>query len=129
MKFMLLIYSNPANWEPLDESPHGEALSPEQRRQFVSEHNALRDELAKTGEQVGGAGLAVPAESTTVRIRDGAIEATDGPYAETKEHLAGFYLVECDSRERAIEIAARLPDARLVGVEVRAVADPADVPP
>ena len=129
MKFVLLIYSNPANWEPLGESPHGAVLSPEQRRQFVSEHNELRDELAKTGERVGGAGLAVPAESTTVRVRDGEIEATDGPYAETKEHLAGFYLVECDSRERAIEIAARMPDARLAAVEVRPVVYPPSVQP
>jgi hypothetical protein len=123
VKYMLLIYSNPANWEPLGELSQGEALSPEQQRQFANEHAALRAQLADSGEKVGGQALAVPAETTTVRVRDGELQATDGPYVEMKEHLAGYYLVECDSRERAIEIAASLPDARLAGVEVRPIVD------
>ena len=127
MKFMLLIYSNPANWEPVGESPHGEALSEAERRQFAAAHTALQAELTESGERIGGAGLAVPAEATTVRSHDGELEATDGPFAETKEHLAGFYLVECASRERALEIAARLPDARLTAVEVRQVVEATSV--
>jgi len=59
----------------------------------------------------------------SVRLRDGVLTATDGPFADAKEHMAGFFIVDCESRERAIEIASRFPDARNGGVEVRPVMD------
>lgn len=114
MKYMLLIYSSPQTWN---------ALSQGERDQMGEEHFALDRELIESGEYVGGNALADTAQSKTVRIRDGATMITDGPYLETKEHLAGYDIVECDSMERALEIAARIPDAGLCGVEVRPVMD------
>jgi hypothetical protein len=114
MKYVLLIYSSPATWD---------ALSQEEREQMMRDHNALYHELVASGEWVGGNALADQAHSKAVRVRDGVENVTDGPYAETKEHLAGYDVVECDSIERALEIAARIPDARVCGVEVRPVRD------
>jgi hypothetical protein len=114
MKYVLLIYSSPATWN---------ALSQEEREQMTRDHNALYHELVASGEWVGGNALADQADSKAVRVRDGVENVTDGPYAETKEHLAGYDVVECDSIERALEIAARIPDARVCGVEVRPVRD------
>ena len=68
-------------------------------------------------------GLADQSSAVRVRVRDGETMTTDGPFAEVKEQLAGFYLVECDSLERAIEYAARVPDAVFTDVEVRPVLD------
>ena len=118
MKYMLLIYSNTATWE---------ALSEEQHREMAREHAALVEELTESGEWVGGHPLSDPSNTRTVRVRDGVPAATDGPFAEAKEHLAGYDLVDCESLERAEAIAARIPDARLVAVEVRRVMDLADV--
>jgi hypothetical protein len=78
-------------------------------------------ELATTGELVGGQALAGPAESKTVVVRDGVPAVTDGPFLESKEFLAGYLIVECDSVERATDIAARWPDARLCAMEVRPI--------
>jgi hypothetical protein len=115
MKYMLLIYSSPATWN---------ALSQEERERMERDHSELVEELVASGEWVGGNALADPVRSTAVRVRDGIATTTDGPYAETKEHLAGYDLVECDSLERALEIAARIPDAAVCGVEVRPIMDP-----
>jgi hypothetical protein len=116
VKYMLLIYSNPESWE---------SLSAEQRDEIARAHAELSAELADTGQLVSGAGLADPITTTTVTVRDGVRAITDGPYAEAKEHLAGFYLVECDDLDEAVGYAARMPDARYVAVEVRPVMDDA----
>jgi len=68
-------------------------------------------------------GLADPSTAKHVSVRDGQTMTTDGPFAEAKEHLAGFYLVECESIEHAVELAARVPDAATIGVEVRPILD------
>jgi hypothetical protein len=114
VKYMLLIYSNPESWA---------GLSAAQRRALGRAHAALTEELAEQGMLVSSAGLADPITSRTVSMRGGIQTTTDGPYAETKEHLAGFYLVECDTVEQAIDYAARMPDAKYVAVEVRPVMD------
>ncbi|GGO63492.1 YciI family protein [Nonomuraea cavernae] len=111
MKYMLLIYSNPASQEAVAGSVDA----------VMAEVDALMKELSESGEWVGGQALAEPASSRTVRVRDGAPAVTDGPFLETKEHLAGYLIVDCDSVERAIEIAARWPDARLCAMEVRPI--------
>ena len=108
MKYMILIYSSPATWN---------ALSQEHRDRMEREHSALIEELMDSGEWVGGHALTDPAQSTSVR--KGVV--TDGPFIEAKEHLAGYDLVDCDSLERAMQIAARVPDAEVCGVEVRAI--------
>jgi hypothetical protein len=112
VKYMLLIYSNPATWE---------ALSDEERDGMMAEADAIIEELTESGEWVGGEALADPANTRTVRVRGGVPVVTDGPFAEAKEHLAGYCLIDCERLERATEIAARWPDARLVGVELRPI--------
>ena len=114
MKYMLLIYNNPATFD---------ALSEEERERLMGEVDALMAELAESGEWVGGEALADSSQTRTVRVRDGVMAVTDGPYAEAKEQLAGYCIVDCESPERAVDIAARWPDARYVAMEVRPIMD------
>jgi hypothetical protein len=114
VKYMLLIYSNAESWA---------ALSAEQREGLGRAHSELTRELTEQGLLVSSAGLADPITTRTVVVRDDALTTTDGPYAEAKEHLAGFYLVECDTIDEAIGYAARMPDAKYLAVEVRPVMD------
>ncbi len=83
----------------------------------------MTDELAASGELIVSEGLADPALAKRVTARDGQVMTSDGPFAEVKEHLAGFYLVDCESTDRAVQIAARVPDAVWGLVEVRPVLD------
>jgi hypothetical protein len=117
VKYLIMIQSNPHFAERF------EALTDEQRANFGRGHRALTRELEASGELVASEGLADPALAKRVTVRDGRTMTTDGPFAEVKEHLAGFYLVDCDGDERAIEIAARIPDALWGLVEVRPVLD------
>jgi hypothetical protein len=114
VKFMLLIYSNPESWA---------GLSAEQREGLARSHSELTHELTEQGLLVSSAGLADPITTRTVSVREDALTTTDGPYAEAKEHLAGFYLVECETIDQAIGYAARMPDAKYLAVEVRPVMD------
>jgi hypothetical protein len=115
VKYLILIYGNQVDWD---------GFSAADKHAFGRDHLALTDSLAESGELVLSEGLADPELATCVSVRDGQTVTTDGPYAEAKEHLAGLYLVECDSIERAIEQAARMPDARYgAQVEVRPVLD------
>ncbi len=113
---MLLIYNNPATFD---------ALSEEERDGLMGEVDALMTELTESGEWVGGEALADSSQTRTVRVRGGVTAVTDGPYAEAKEQLAGYCMVDCESPERAVEIAARWPDARFWAMEVRPVMDTA----
>jgi hypothetical protein len=117
MKYVILIHSNPKSRHLWEE------LSDRQRLEFGRGHLELTKELAASGELVASEGLPDLTEAKHVSVRDGRTLTTDGPFAEAKEYLAGFYLVECDSIERAIEIAARTPDAAYGHVEVRPVLD------
>ena len=112
VKYMLLIYSNAESWA---------GLSAEQREGLSRAHESLSRELSEQGLLVSAAGLADPITTRTVQVRDDTTMTTDGPYAEAKEHLAGFYLVECDDIDQAIGYAARMPDAEYLAVEVRPV--------
>ena len=116
MRYLIMIQSNPsfqAVWE---------ALTDEQRRGFGAGHRALTERLAASGELVASEGLDDVALTRRVSVRDGRTLVSDGPLAEAKEHLAGFYLVDCDA-ERAVEIAAAVPDAQWSEVLVRPVLD------
>ena len=117
MKYMILIHSNPAFVKEF------EGLSEEELRGLGEGHFALADDLAESGELIVAEGLDGPDRAVHVRVQDGRTLTSDGPYAEAKEHLAGFYLVDCASVERAVEIAARVPDATWGHVEVRPVLD------
>ena len=115
MKYLLMIYSSPATWN---------ALSPAERAVFERDHAALHEQLMASGEWIGGNALAAPAQSYALRPRDGVPIVSEGPFAETREHLAGYTLVDVEGLDRALEIAAQMPDARLCGVEVRPVMSP-----
>jgi hypothetical protein len=110
VKYILLIYQNPATWETFSE---------DERNRVMAEVGDIMGELEQTGEWVGGEGLADPSNTKTVRVREGIPAVTDGPFVEAKEQLAGYCIVECESPERAVEIAARWPDARYWAMEVR----------
>jgi hypothetical protein len=117
MKYLIMVLSNPESAAALRE------LTAEQGREFGRGHRALGEAMAESGELIVSEGLADQSNAVRVRVRDGETMKTDGPFAEVKEQLAGFYLVECDSLERAIEYAARVPDAAFTDVEVRPVLD------
>jgi hypothetical protein len=117
MKYVILIQSNPQFLE------RWQALPKEQRERFGRDHLALSAELAESGELVASEGLADPALAKRVTVAGGQTMISDGPFAEAKEHLAGLLLVDCDDEERALEIAARVPDAVWGLVEVRPVLD------
>jgi hypothetical protein len=112
MKYMLLIYDNPDTRE---------VFSGEGSKELREEMDALMAEITESGELVGGEALADPANTKTVRPRDGVPAITDGPLAEAKEHFGGYLIVDCESVERAAEIAARWPNARFAAMEVRPI--------
>ncbi|HYZ02732.1 MAG TPA: YciI family protein [Candidatus Binatia bacterium] len=115
MKYLLLIYQNAAERE---------ALPPSELQGMMDEAGRLVEELTQTGEFVGGEGLADASAGRAVRVREGVATVTDGPYAEAKEQIVGYCIVDCESLDRAVEIAKRWPDARLWGMEVRPMLSP-----
>lgn len=117
MRYLIMVHSNPRSLA------HWETLTDEQRMAFGQAHYALHDALEESGHMIVSEGLADVSTAKRVTTRDGELVATDGPFAEVKEHLAGFYLVECADMDEAISIAARVPDAEFNDVEVRPVFD------
>ncbi|HEY9335983.1 MAG TPA: YciI family protein [Kribbella sp.] len=117
MRFLVLIYGNPESRAVWD------ALTDEQKKEGMAGYAALREALAARGELVASESLDAPELTKQVLIRDGRPMTTDGPFAEVKEQLAGFYLLECDSMDRAVEIVAQIPEAPFSVVEVRPVRD------
>ena len=117
MKYMLLIYNNP---EALA------AMTDAEIEPIYARVGTLLGELRASGELIGGEGLAPPSTGKVVRVRDGVVAATDGPFAEAKEQFAGYVSVDVASEERAIEIAASWPGVERWALEVRAVAGSAD---
>jgi hypothetical protein len=112
MQYLLLIY---------DEEQAFAALPDDERRAIYTEYMKLSKELAESGELLGGDELLPTSTATSVRIRDGAALYTDGPFAETREQLGGYYLVKVKDLDRALAIAARIPSARFGTIEVRPV--------
>ncbi|WP_229674275.1 YciI family protein [Nakamurella endophytica] len=98
-----------------------ETLSDEQRGAFGEAHWALSADLRRSGVLVSSAGLGDPADARAVTVRDGRTAVSDGPFAEAKEYLAGFYLVEVPGLEDALAVAARVPDAAFEDVIVQPV--------
>jgi hypothetical protein len=117
MKYIALVYNNPGAFE---------ALSQADRDELMSEADAFLKEFTDSGELLDqGIALAHPSNGATVRVRNGVPAVTDGPFAEAKEQLAGFYVLDCESLERASEIVAHDPAARFWAVEVRPIMDTA----
>jgi hypothetical protein len=115
VKYLILIYSNPASREIWD------GFTDEQRAEGFRYYAALTEELAASGELIASEALADASLTKRVSVRDGQTFTSDGPFAEAKELLAGFFLLDCQSGERAVEVAARVPEAGLGLVEVRPV--------
>ena len=111
-QYLLLIY------EPKDMREKGTEAD---GRQMMTEYKAFTDDIVRSGHFKAGNALQTVTTATTVRVRDGKLQRTDGPFAETKEQLGGYYLVEAASVEEAQKIAARIPGAKLGSIEVRPV--------
>jgi hypothetical protein len=113
VKFAILIYQNPLSREIWDR------LTPEQRAEGLRAYAVLDADLAAAGEVIVSQALADPSHGKRVSTSGGRVVTSDGPFAEVKEHLAGFYLLDCADIERAVEVAARIPEAAHGLVEVR----------
>lgn len=113
MQYLLLLYHNETEFQ---------ALSQEERGKLTQEYFALIDDLRQRGQYIGGNPLQPTTTGKTVRVRDQKAVFTDGPFAETKEQLAGYFLVEVKDEAEAAAIAARIPAARRGSVEARPVA-------
>ena len=114
MKFLLSIYSDESRWAE---------AGPEDLKATMEAYDAFTNEVQERGIHLAGEGLRPSATAATVRVRDGERLVTDGPFAETKEQLGGFYLLECKDREEAIEWAAKIPGAHMGAIEVRPALD------
>lgn len=112
MKYILLIYGNEASYA---------TRPPEEGMAAVKEYMALSESLRRNGQSIAAERLQPTSTATTVRVRDGKTLTTDGPFAETKEQLAGFYLIEAKDIDEAIGIAVRMPTVRSGCVEVRPI--------
>jgi hypothetical protein len=112
MQFMALIYGDEDSWS---------VLTDEERTRVVGQYLALADDARAAGVMVGGEELGLTRDATTVRIREGQTLVVDGPYAEAKETLGGYFLFECDTIDEAVDWAARIPAAERGAVEVRPV--------
>jgi hypothetical protein len=119
MKYMLAIHADESRWE---------TASPEEIGGWMAAYGRFSEAAAEAGVLNGGDGLQPSSTATTVRVRDGETLLTDGPFAETKEQLNGFYLLDVDSLDDALAWAARIPDAAGGAVEVRPVMVYEDMP-
>ena len=113
MHYLLLIYGDEARWESMPD---------DDRSATYREYGALSADLREQGKLLGGEELQPVTTATTVQVRNGDTLVSDGPYAETREALGGFFLIEAESLDEAIEWASRIPTARTGTVEVRPVA-------
>jgi len=122
MKYLCLIYENEKSFEQLPK---------DQVDAVMGEYFAFTDGIRKSGQYVAGDALHPTHTATTVRVRNGKTLTTDGPFAETKEQLGGYYLIDAKDLDEAIQVASKIPSARWGSVEIRPVVDfsqpPADV--
>lgn len=114
MKYLCLIY---------DEEKTYAGMSKVETEAFMGEYFAFTDGIKKSGHYVGGEALKPVHTATTVRVRSGKMSTTDGPFAETREQLGGYYLIEAKDLNDAIQVAAKIPSARIGSIEVRPIED------
>ena len=112
MKYLCIVYNDEEKLR---------AMSASEFESFSDEHVALDEELKKSGHSIVAEALQPAHTATTVRIRNGKLSTTDGPFAETKEQLGGIYLIEAGDMDEAIQVAARIPSAQIGSIEVRPV--------
>jgi hypothetical protein len=114
MRYLLTIYEDESRWA---------TMTPEDSGRIMAGYGAFGQEVEGAGAFVAGEGLQPTATATTVRVRDGERLVTDGPFAETREQLGGFYLLECKDLDEAIEWASKIPGAESGSIEVRPIMD------
>ena len=112
MKYLCLIY---------DDEKKMATMSKDEGEAFMGEYFAFTEGIKKTGHYLGGNALQPVNTATTVRTRGGKLSTTDGPFAETKEQLGGYYLIEARDLNDAIQVASRIPSARMGSIEVRPI--------
>jgi hypothetical protein len=112
MKYLCLIY---------DEEKKLAAMPKSESDAFMGEYFAFTESIKKSGHHLAGQALQPVQTATTVRVRNGKVSTTDGPFAETKEQLGGFYFIEARDLNDAIQVASRIPSARLGSIEVRPI--------
>lgn len=112
MRYLCLIYEDENGWSKLSK---GESDA------VMGEYNSFTEGIQKSGHMIGGEALQPTQTATTVRVRNGKISTTDGPFAETKEQLGGYYLINAPDLNDAIQVAAKIPGARTGSVEVRPI--------
>jgi hypothetical protein len=112
LRYVLLIYGNEADYA---------RMTQEERAALMQGHYTFANEVQKRGLLTGGAPLQSTSTATTIRVRNGKTLITDGPFAETKEQLAGLYVLNCKDLDEAIEMAVKIPDTLIGSVEIRQV--------
>ncbi len=112
MQYLLMIYQNEAEYAKLD---------PATGQKMLGEYQAFTQSIIQSGNFKAGDRLQPTTTATTVRVRDGKTLTTDGPFAETREQLGGYYLIEAKDLDAAIAVAARIPSARIGSIEVRPI--------
>jgi hypothetical protein len=114
MQYLMLIYSQESNYMK---------MTPQEQAAMSAEFGKYTEEITKSGKFRGGNRLAPIASATTVRVRDGKRVTTDGPFAETKEQLGGYYLIDANDLDEAIALAGKIPAARVGSIEVRPIVE------
>ena len=114
MKYICLSYLGPINWETMSES---------ERNASMDEFFAYDEWLRKNGHMIGGEGLQSARNAATLRFQNGKVSVTDGPYAETKEQLAGFFILEARDLNHAIQLMSKHPAVRGGAIEIRPAVD------
>jgi hypothetical protein len=114
MRYMCTIY---------DEEAKLGSMSKEEGEAFMAEYFAFTDDIKKSGHYIAGDALEPVATATSVRVRNGKLSTTDGPFAETKEQLGGYYMINARDLNEAIQIAAKIPSSRTGTVEVRPIVE------
>ncbi|HEV8362946.1 MAG TPA: YciI family protein [Gemmatimonadaceae bacterium] len=112
MQYMCLIYEQESQWAKMSEAEKGV---------MYTDYYRFSDEIKKSGHWVAGDPLEPTHTATTVRVRNGKAQTTDGPFAETKEQLGGYYIIEAKDLDEAVAIAGRIPGARIGSIEVRPI--------
>ena len=113
MKYLCLIYDDETRWD---------RMSKEESGTEYAAYGTFTESVKASGHYIGGNALQPTATATTVRVRNGAVSTTDGPFAETKEQLGGYYLIEARDLNDAIQVASRIPSAKNGSIEVRPIA-------
>lgn len=114
MKYLCLLYDDETSWAN---------MTPSDMDAVMGDYHGFTNDIKAKGQYVAGEALKPVATATTVRVRNGKVSTTDGPFAETKEQLGGFYLIEAKDLNEALAVAAKIPAARTGSVEVRPVED------